>query len=359
MSCIKATESYETWLAQRTRTIKADLLLKHQQMSTDIFSFMRATFYRWLELWKETCADLANAPVILAVGDLHVENFGTWRDQEGRLVWGVNDFDEAFDLPYTNDLVRLALSAHLAISANHLTLRPADACEAILKGYAKGLKQGGSPFVLAERHEWLRTTVTSELRDPVKFWEKLNKLPTIKARFPGKAAKALASALPVTKLPYRVVHRIAGLGSLGRQRFVALAEWHGGQIAREAKALVPSAYVWVSGEKDDRSQYDRIVKQAIRCPDPFLDLRKGWIVRRLAPDCSRVELEMLPKGHDEYKLLEAMGRETANVHLGSKRAIQRVNRDLSKRTGGWLHAAAKAMVRTTTKDWQSWCAPER
>ena len=133
MSCIKATESYETWLAQRTRTIKADLLLKHQQMSTDIFSFMRATFYRWLELWKETCAELANAPVILAVGDLHVENFGTWRDQEGRLVWGVNDFDEAFDLPYTNDLVRLALSAHLAISVNHLAVRPAEACEAALR----------------------------------------------------------------------------------------------------------------------------------------------------------------------------------------------------------------------------------
>jgi len=79
-----------------------------------------------------------------------VENFGTWRDREGRLVWGVNDFDEAFALPYTNDLVRLALSAHLAISANHLALRPADACEAIVKGYAKGLKDGGKPFVLAE-----------------------------------------------------------------------------------------------------------------------------------------------------------------------------------------------------------------
>jgi len=79
--------------------------------------------------------------------------------------------------------------------------------------------------------------------------------------------------------------------------------------------------VCLKGQRDDASQYDRIVKQAIRCPDPFLDLRKGWIVRRLAPDCSRVELTMLPKGHDEYKLLEAMGRETANVHLGSKRAI--------------------------------------
>ena len=138
MNCKEATESYETWLGEQTPIIKADLLLKHQQMSADVFSFMRATFYRWLELWKETCADLTNAPIVLAVGDLHVENFGTWRDQEGRLVWGVNDFDEAFDLPYTNDLVRLALSAHLAISANHLALRPADACEAILRATLEG-----------------------------------------------------------------------------------------------------------------------------------------------------------------------------------------------------------------------------
>jgi hypothetical protein len=359
MNCKEATKAYENWLGKQTRTIERDLQVKHQEMSADIFSFMRATFYRWLELWKETCADLANAPVVLAVGDLHVENFGTWRDREGRLVWGVNDFDEAFVLPYTNDLARLALSAHLAISANHLALQPADACEAILKGYAKGLKEGGSPFVLAERHEWLRSTVASELRDPVKFWEKLNSLPTIKTRIPGKAAKALKSALPSGELSYRLVHRVAGLGSLGRQRFVALAEWDGGQIAREAKALVPSACVWFSEEKDDRSQYDRIVKQAIRCPDPFLDLRKGWIVRRLAPDCSRVELTMLPKGHDEYKLLEAMGRETANIHLGSKSSVGKIIRDLSKRPDGWLHAAAKAMVQATTEDWQSWCSSGR
>jgi len=357
MNCKEATKSYETWLASHTRIIKADLRFKHLQMSADIFSFMRATFYRWLQLWKEACGDLTSAPTVLAVGDLHVENFGTWRDQEGRLVWGVNDFDEAFALPYTNDLVRLALSAHLAISANHLALRPADACEAILKGYAKGLKEGGNPFVLAERHEWLRSTVAGEFRDPVKFWNKLCDLPTLKTRIPGKAAKALKSAMPSRKLRYRVVHRVAGLGSLGRQRFLGLGEWDGGQIAREAKALVPSACVWLSGKKDDGSQYERIVKQAIRCPDPFLALRKGWIVRRLAPDCSRVELAMLPKGHDESKLLEGMGMETANIHLGSKRVAEKIKRDLSKRPNGWLHTAAKATVQATTEDWQSWCAP--
>ena len=39
------------------------------------------------------------------VGDLHVENYGTWRDAEGRLVCGNNDFDETCPLPYTNDVV--------------------------------------------------------------------------------------------------------------------------------------------------------------------------------------------------------------------------------------------------------------
>jgi len=351
---VAATTRYEAWLAERIPLVKPDLGLKHHAMSAGIFPFLRATFYRWAARWRTLVGDVAAAPTVLAVGDLHVENFGTWRDQEGRLVWGVNDFDEAFDLPYTNDLLRLALSAHLAISANHLALRPADACEAILKGYAKGLKEGGSPFVLAERHQWLRTTVAGELRDPVKFWAKLNDLPTSKARIPGRAAKALESALPAKKLPYRVVHRTAGLGSLGRQRFVALAQWNGGQIAREAKALVPSTCGWFSGKKNDRSQYDRIVRQAIRGPDPFLDVRKGWIARRLAPDCSRIELANLPKDHDESRLLEAMGKETANVHLGSKRAAGKIKRDLSKRPDGWLHNAAKAMVRATIEDWQSW-----
>ncbi len=33
---------------------------------------------------------------VLAVGDLHVNSFGTWRDAEGRLCWGLDDFDEAY-----------------------------------------------------------------------------------------------------------------------------------------------------------------------------------------------------------------------------------------------------------------------
>ena len=52
---------------------------------------------------------------------------------------------------------------------------------------------------------------------------------------------------------WRVAHRVAGLGSLGRERYVALADWHGGSVAREAKALAPSACVWAERGQGHRA----------------------------------------------------------------------------------------------------------
>src|SRR6266478_3457351 len=123
MNVVKATRQFETWLAQRTHIDQKDLRLKHSNMKADVFMFLRATYYRWAQVWPQVCPDLARAPHVLAVGDLHIENFGTWRDIEGRLIWGVNDFDEAWRLPYTNDLIRLAASALLGIEAGHLSVR--------------------------------------------------------------------------------------------------------------------------------------------------------------------------------------------------------------------------------------------
>src|SRR2546423_13500871 len=108
---VAATTRYEAWLAERIPLVKPDLELKHHAMSAGIFPFLRATFYRWAARWRALVGDVAAAPTVLAVGDVHVENFGTWRDAEGRMVWGGNDFHEAWPLPYPNDLVRLAASA--------------------------------------------------------------------------------------------------------------------------------------------------------------------------------------------------------------------------------------------------------
>jgi uncharacterized protein (DUF2252 family) len=289
MNIHKSTQDYEQWIGKQLKLIPSDLKLKHQAMASGIFPFFRATFYRWMQRWPEICPDLNKTPKVLAVGDLHVENFGTWRDVEGRLVWGVNDFDEAAALPYALDLVRLAASAHLAIDGAHLKIEHQDACVAILNGYREGLSVGGNPFVLAESHVWLRDMVHGVLRDPNHFWSKMDALKTIRTAVPGSARKAIERLMPDKGVDYRVVHRIAGLGSLGRERYVAIADYGGGRIAREAKALAPSACVWASAGKDNVIRYQEILDESIRCPDPFVRLRQSWIIRRLAPDCSRVD----------------------------------------------------------------------
>lgn len=358
MKIKKSTSKYEAWLGKHITILEQDLELKHQHMAEDPFPFLRATFYRWAQVWPKACPDLAKAPHVLAVGDLHVENFGTWRDIEGRLIWGVNDLDEASPMAYTNDLVRLAVSAHLAIAANHLAIKAEDACTVILEGYREGLEAGGQPFVLEENHKWLREAATGELRDPVQFWKKMDGLPTLKGNIPKGARKALEALLPERGLTYRVAHRIAGLGSLGRERYVALAEWRGGKVAREAKPLLPSACVWANDDKgSNKIFYEEIITKARRVLDPFVHLRGGrWIVRRLAPHCSRIELAALPKKREEERLLRAMGFETANVHLGSKDTTKALRRDLSRRKPGWLHEAVKEMTKAVMKDWEEWRA---
>jgi hypothetical protein len=360
MKIAKATLEYEAWLGKHLTVLAEDLKRKHAAMAADVFPFMRATFYRWMQLWPKVCASESKAPEVLAVGDLHVENFGTWRDVEGRLVWGINDFDEAYNLPYTVDLVRLAASVHIAVHEARLQIVPKDACEAILTGYRKGLETGGRPIVLAEDHPWLRSMVTGVLRDPLQFWQKMDGLAPWRGPVPKSARRALERLLPEPRLKYHIAHRIAGLGSLGRERYVAVALYHGARIAREAKALAPSACVWAAKEgqekASERIRYQEILDRSVRAVDPFVHLKGRWIVRRLAPDCSRVELSAMPKEREETKLLHAMGFETANVHLGTARAGLAIHRDLAKRDANWLHIASANMVAATMEDWKHWRA---
>ena len=355
MNIVKTTRKYEDWLRRYTSVVEPDLRLKHQRMKESMFMFLRATFYRWVQLWAEVCSDFARAPKVLAVGDLHVENFGTWRDAEGRLIWGINDFDEAYEMPYPNDLIRLAVSALFAIEETHLGISKKSACEAILDGYVEGMKAGGEPYVLEEENDWLRRIALGELRDPVHFWKKMDSYELLKGHTPLSAADALQQLLPEKGLGCKVVRRVAGLGSLGHQRLVAIAEWRGGRIAREAKALVPSSCYWV-GEGDGAPEimYSAIISRAVRCLDPFVQLRGKWIVRRLSPHCCRVELQAMPADRDELKLLQAMGWETANVHLGTPNATRDILRHLTKQSAGWLHTSAKEMAKAIEADWRSW-----
>ncbi len=353
LGIIEATFDFEKWLSVQLPILKQDLRLKHQLMAEAVFPFFRATFYRWLQLWPEVCGELAKAPNVLAVGDLHIENFGTWRDLEGRLIWGVNDLDEVFPSSYAIDLVRLTTSAYLAIEGEHLSMARREASEAIEEGYRDALAAGGKPFILAEDHRWLRLIALSKLRDPVHFWDKLTHLPPFTAKPPGEVRDLLEEWLPPKSL-YQLKKRIAGLGSLGHPRILALSSSGGAFIAREAKAIRPSASAWNNKVSSAVIYGPRLVTRCLRVQDPFVHFHSRWLVRRLAPDCSRIELASLTAERDEARLLYSMGWETANMHFGSPQAIPEIKRDLAKRKSRSLHNAAKAMCKATMKDWEDW-----
>ena len=105
------------------------------------------------------------------------------------------------------------------------------------------------------------------------------------------------------------------MGSLGQQRFVAIASWEGGHIAREAKAILPSACVWLDGHIGSRqSCYEKAIQSAVRSHGPFQKIIGTWLIRRLSPESNPIEIADLPEERDEETLLDAMGSEAANVH---------------------------------------------
>jgi len=247
-------------------------------------------------------------------------------------------------------LIRLATSVLLA----EITCDQKAGIAEILNGYRAALEVGGRPIVLAEHHTALRQMATARLHDPEAYWAKLHALDESKEPGLATANKAFDHMMPERGMRWRAAHRVAGLGSLGRQRFVALAEWRGGSVAREAKALAPSACLWAEkGKGTAPILYQEMLDEAVRCRDPFVRLQKRWIVRRLAPDCSRIELSALPKERDEMRLLHAMGWETANCHLGTGKA-KALLADLKKRPVGWLFRAARAMEKAVLDDFKEY-----
>jgi hypothetical protein len=95
-------------------------------------------------------------------------------------------------------------------------------------------------------------------------------------------------------------------------------------------------------------------------------VRRGWLVQRLGPDCSRIDLDELVHHEDIASLLYCMGQETANIHLGTPKS-RKILRMAARAEGGvaspekyrraqhlppnWLETAAHLMLKLSKKDW--------
>src|SRR5262249_44658799 len=249
VNIVRSTRAYERWLKAQLDgdIVAADIKKKHETMREGPFPFLRATYWRWAETILDLCPELKTAPRVLAVGDIHIENCGTWRDIDGRLVWGVNDFDEAAEMPYALDLVRLATSAVLAGVGG---MTPGAIARNILRGYREGLAAPHA-FVLDQRYRWMRRQVEVAEEERTKFWLKMEPATNLKRAGKAKPKRRFIEALlagrlePVCALAFWP--RTAGAGSLGRPRWVGYGMWHDAPIVREAKAIVPSGWTRAQG----------------------------------------------------------------------------------------------------------------
>jgi len=355
-----ANREYERWLAAELKGAVAedDLKAKHKKMGESAFAFLRATYWRWAETILDVCPDLGNAPAVLAVGDTHLENFGTWHDEDGRMIWGVNDYDEAAEMPYVLDLVRLGASATLATTPSEISVKAI--CANLLKGYEHGL-EAPEAFVLDRDHLWLRKRFVVDEIARGKFWQKIDDQyrATLAKKHPEQPPvawrKLLSAAAPKGAPALLFWRHTAGTGSLGRPRWLGYTNWRSGPLLREGKALVPSGWLRAHGG-GERLQLNEIARSRFRAPDPWYAASGRVLVRRLSANSRKLNAE---DRRDLARLLHPdllwdMGRDLAAVHLGVRNQRDALRADLAKRKGRWFRDNVEAAAKFVAREFAEW-----
>jgi hypothetical protein len=334
---------YEASLAQRfgAELRHADLKQKHRRMQESPFLFLRATCWRWAEAASELCPELMDAPAVGSVGDAHAGNFGLWRDAEARLVFGVNDYDEAAVLPYALDLVRLGASLLLSFD----DAAAAEFCDPVLAAYVSGLAAPGAA-VLERDNLWLRDAFAASDDEREAFWRKLDLAEP--AEPPPDVKTALLAALPGVQA-VRIVPRTAGAGSLGRPRYVAVGQLNGGPAAREIKGRAPSC--WTPDRESDVAA--RLAVGRFRAPDPFLVFTPEQVLRRLAPNSRKLRFAELSLKRGR-RLVRAMAIDLASIHAAEPGAAEAIGDDLNRRGADWLTSAATKVASWTRREFKAY-----
>src|SRR5450756_1003768 len=118
------------------------LALKYRAMRASPFAFLRGTCHLFYD--ELAAASLpAGAPLVWACGDLHLENFGSYKGDNRLVYFDLNDFDEAALAPCTWDLVRFLCSVHLGVRGLSLNEPEIDLlCRVFVDAYAAALASG-------------------------------------------------------------------------------------------------------------------------------------------------------------------------------------------------------------------------
>ena len=299
------------------------LALKYERMAVDPFVFFRGTahlFYEDLPLAEKI---FSQAPVAWICGDLHLENFGTYKGDNRQTYFDLNDFDEGCLAPSTWDIARFVTSLWLA--ADQIGLKPKQRValeDVFLNAYIEALADGKARWVERSTAAGMVGELLSDLPSRKEFLDSRTRIGRDGRRrlrlqagrslpVNGEEGQALRDWLnsfaerqpqPAFYELLDMARRVAGTGSLGAGRYVLLVEGRGSPDSNfllDLKQALPASLqprltlpqpAW--GNPAVRAvtvqQRMQAITPALLQPVQFGG--SGWVLRELQPSSSRLAL---------------------------------------------------------------------
>ncbi|SDC06763.1 Uncharacterized conserved protein, DUF2252 family [Variovorax sp. CF079] len=376
------------------------LQMKYEAMRKSPFVFLRGSCHRFYE--RLAPGVLPASPLGWVCGDLHLENFGSFKGDNGLVYFDINDFDESALAPTAWDLVRFLASVR--VGAATLSLRRQEAqqlCRAFLDAYAETLAQGEVRWVERDTADGLVGALLRGLRERkrVPFLDERTKLKRTggkRSRFRRKLRTDGKKALPASreqrasvteairsfaeKQPnpdyYRVLdvaRRIAGTGSLGVERYVILVNGKGspgGNGLLDLKQVNASSLLahlkttqpaWKNEAQRAVALQQRVQAVSAGLLQPLRMGRAPFVLRHLQPSEDRVTLDRsAQKLKTLEQVLRTMGRMVAWGQLrsagrqGSAIADELVAHGHSRKWRQPLLDASRDCAADVAADWKAY-----
>ncbi|MBL8708752.1 MAG: DUF2252 family protein [Rhodospirillaceae bacterium] len=356
--------------------IESELLaLRQRKMAQSAFAHFRGSGEAFYGRWLAPLLAI-EAPAVWLNGDLHLENFGTYRGDNRLTYFDIGDFDDACRGPASIDLLRFLVGVQLAAPEMGVTSAAArDLSRHALGRYRAALVDGKARWLERRTADGAIGDLLRELesRSQADLLDKRTVLKNGKRRLrfdTGKAIKlARAEVASVSAAIDRfartrahpeffrvldVAQRVAGLGALGRKRYVALIAGNGGRNgqalidlkSQPGSLLAPLLAAAGWPQPAFASEAARVVAVEYRlqaaAPAFLTELRIGrdsYTFRELQPDQDKLEARHLAGDPDRrHAAIGAMAELIAWAQL---------------RSGGWQEGAGidRLMEWGRRRDW--------
>jgi uncharacterized protein (DUF2252 family) len=141
------------------------LALKYHNMRQNPFVFLRGTCHLFYARLPDTSI-FKTAPLTWNCGDLHLENFGSYKGDNRLTYFDMNDFDEAALAPLSWELVRLVTSVQVGAASLSISAVEAHAlCITLIEAYAHALGCGKATWVERETSNGIIHQLLNDLRE--------------------------------------------------------------------------------------------------------------------------------------------------------------------------------------------------